>query len=110
MASDTASTIHGIQGDLRQLREDVGRLAQQLTGLLSESGDDALGRIKGRVREVRDNVDSAVSEASERGREAIGEVSDTIGTALEHSLREHPITTVTLALGLGFLCGTAWRR
>jgi ElaB/YqjD/DUF883 family membrane-anchored ribosome-binding protein len=110
MASDTASTIHDIQGDLRQLREDVGRLTQQLTSLLSASGDDALGQIKGRVREMSENINSTVSDASERGREAVGEVSDTIGAAVESSLRDHPITTVALAIGLGFLCGTAWRR
>lgn len=110
MASDTASTIQDIQSDLKQLREDVGRLAQQMTNLLSGTGDDALGQIKGRVRELRENLNSTVSSASERGREAFGEVSDTLGSAVETSLREHPITTVALAVGLGFLCGTAWRR
>lgn len=110
MASDTASTIQDIQGDLKQLREDVGRLAQQMTSLLSDAGDGALGEVKGRVRQLRDNLNDTVSDASERGREAFGEVSDTLGEAVETSLREHPITTVALAVGLGFLCGTAWRR
>ncbi len=110
MASDTASTIQDIQGDLRQLREDVGRLAQQMTNLLADSGDEALGQIKGRVRQLRENLNTTVSDASQRGREAIGEVSDTLGAAVETSLHEHPITTVALAVGLGFLCGAAWRR
>ena len=110
MASDTASSIHDIQSDLKQLRDDVGRLAQQMSNLLTESGDEALGQLKGRVRELRENLNDTVSDASEKGREAFGEVTDTLGEAVETSLREHPITTVALAVGLGFLVGTAWRR
>jgi ElaB/YqjD/DUF883 family membrane-anchored ribosome-binding protein len=110
MASDTASSIHDIQGDLKQLREDVGRLAQQMSNLLTEGGDEALGEIKGRVRQLRDNFHDKMNGATERGREALGEVTDTIGAAVETSLHEHPITTVALAVGLGFLCGAAWRR
>jgi len=110
MASDTAATIQDIQGDLKQLREDVGRLAQQMTGLLADTGDEALDEIKGRMRELRNGINGTMADASERGREAFGEVTDTLGEAVESSLREHPITTVALAVGLGFLCGTAWRR
>ena len=110
MASETASTIQDIQGDLKQLREDVGRLAQQMTTILTDSGDEALGEIKGRVRQLREDLNDTMNGASERGREAFGEVTETLGEAVETSLREHPITTVALAVGLGFLVGTAWRR
>jgi ElaB/YqjD/DUF883 family membrane-anchored ribosome-binding protein len=108
--SDTAATIQDIQGDLKQLREDVGRLAQQMAGLFSETGDEALGEVKDRVRRMRDDLNEAVTDASVRGREAFTDVSDNIGEAIEASLREHPLTTVALAVGLGFLFGTAWRR
>jgi ElaB/YqjD/DUF883 family membrane-anchored ribosome-binding protein len=100
MASDRASMIQDIQGDLRQLRDDVGRLAQQMTNLLSDSGDEAFGQIKGRVRQLRDSLNDGMNGASERGREALGEVSETVGTAVETSLRDHPVTTVALAVGL----------
>jgi ElaB/YqjD/DUF883 family membrane-anchored ribosome-binding protein len=110
MASETASTIQDIQSDLKQLRDDVGRLAQQMSNLLTESGDEALGQLKGRVSELRENFSDTVNGASEKGREALGDVTDTLGEAVETSLREHPINTVALAVGLGFLVGTAWRR
>ncbi len=110
MASDTAATIQDIQGDLKQLRDDVGKLAQQMAGLFSETGDEALDEVKTRVRQMREDINGAVSDASERSREAFAEVSDNLGEAIETSLREHPMTTVALAVGLGFLFGTAWRR
>jgi ElaB/YqjD/DUF883 family membrane-anchored ribosome-binding protein len=107
---ETAATIQDIQGDLKQLRDDVSRLAQQMAGLFSETGDEALGEVKDRVRRMQANLNEAVTDAGERGREAFAEVSDNLGEAIETSLREHPMTTVALAVGLGFLFGTAWRR
>ena len=109
-AKDPAATIEDIQGDLQNLRDDVAQLAKQMAALFSETGEEALGQVKNRVRQMKGDLDEAVSDASERGREAFGEVTDTIGEALETSLREHPLTTVALAVGLGFLFGTAWRR
>jgi ElaB/YqjD/DUF883 family membrane-anchored ribosome-binding protein len=108
--SDTAATIQNIQGDLKQLRDDVGKLAQQMASLFSETGDEAFDEVKNRVRRMREDLNGAVSDASERGREAFTDVTDNLGEAIETSLREHPMTTVALAVGLGFLFGTAWRR
>jgi ElaB/YqjD/DUF883 family membrane-anchored ribosome-binding protein len=110
MASETTATIQEIQGDLKQLRNDVGKLAEQLAGLFSATGDEALGQVKDRVRQMRQNLDGVMTDASERGREAVSEVSENLSEAIESSLRDHPITTVALAVGLGFLFGTTWRR
>jgi ElaB/YqjD/DUF883 family membrane-anchored ribosome-binding protein len=107
---EAGATIEDIQHDLHSLRDDLARLAQQVTGLVSETGDEAIGAAKKRMRKLRENLDETVSDAGERGREALSDVSENIGEALEESLREHPLTTVALAVGLGFLFGTAWRR
>lgn len=109
-ASDPAAKVQDIQGDLQQLRDDVAQLAKQMTALLSASGEEALDEVKARVRKARDQVDGAVADAGERGREMFEDVSDSVGAAIEESLRERPLTTIGLALGLGFLFGTAWRR
>jgi ElaB/YqjD/DUF883 family membrane-anchored ribosome-binding protein len=109
-SSEPAAKIQDIQNDLQQLRSDVAQLAQQMASLFSATGEEALDQVKGRVRRMKDDVEGAVADAGERGREALDEVSETIGEAIETSLREHPLTTVALAVGLGFLFGTAWRR
>jgi ElaB/YqjD/DUF883 family membrane-anchored ribosome-binding protein len=108
--NDTTATVQEIQGDLKQLRNDVSKLAEQIASLLSVGGGEELGQVKDRVRQMRDNLGDAVTDASERSREAFGDVSENLGQAIESSLREHPITTVALAVGLGFLFGTTWRR
>jgi ElaB/YqjD/DUF883 family membrane-anchored ribosome-binding protein len=109
-ANETAATINDIQGDLKQLRDDVAQLAQQMAGLVADTGEDALGEVKSRVRRMKSDIDDAMTDASERGRDAFNDVSDRFGEAIETSLREHPLTTVALAVGLGFLFGTAWRH
>jgi ElaB/YqjD/DUF883 family membrane-anchored ribosome-binding protein len=105
-----AATIDDIRADLQKLREDVAQLAAQVEPLVSATGDEALGEVKERIRRLRTNVEEAVSEAGERSRDAVLEVTDNLGEALEESLRAHPLTTIALAVGLGFLFGTAWRR
>jgi ElaB/YqjD/DUF883 family membrane-anchored ribosome-binding protein len=108
--SEPAAKIQDIQSDLQQLRSDVAQLAQQMASLFSTTGEEALDRAKVHMRRMKDDVEGAVADAGERSREAFDEVSENIGEAIETSLREHPLTTVALAVGLGFLFGTAWRR
>jgi ElaB/YqjD/DUF883 family membrane-anchored ribosome-binding protein len=112
MASTTgaAATVEDIQRDVQALRDDMAKLAGQVTELLSAGGGEALGKLKERVGRMQDDLDETISDVGERGREALGDVSDHLSEALQESLQEHPLTTVALAVALGFLFGTAWRR
>ena len=107
---EATATIEDIQRDVQALRDDLSKLAGQMSDLLSTGGGEAIAGIKKRVRRMQEDLDETVSDASERGREALSDVSDHLGEALQDSMQEHPLTTVALALGLGFLFGTVWRR
>jgi len=107
---EAATTVEDIAGDIQALHDDLAQLSRQVTTLLTASSDEAIGKVKERMRRMRDNIDETVAEAGERGREALSDVSGNIGEALEESLQEHPVTAVALALGLGFLFGTMLRR
>ncbi|HYW61311.1 MAG TPA: hypothetical protein VE909_12335 [Xanthobacteraceae bacterium] len=109
-SKDAAATIEDIQRDVQALRDDMGRLAGQVTELLSTGGGEALEKIKERVNRMHGDLDETLSGVGERGREALTDVTDHLSEALQESLQEHPVTTVALAVGLGFLFGTAWRR
>jgi ElaB/YqjD/DUF883 family membrane-anchored ribosome-binding protein len=108
--TDAGATVEDIQRDVQALRDDMARLAGQMTALLSEGGSEALGAIKQRVGRMHEELDDTLSDVGERGREALTDVSEHLSEALQESLHEHPLTTVALAVGLGFLFGTAWRR
>lgn len=103
---DTTATIKDLQGDLKQLRDDVSKLAQRMTASLSGIGNEAIDQVEDSRHRMRKDLDEAVIGANKRGGEAFGKVSENC----RESLHEHPVTAVALAVGLGFLFGTACHR
>ena len=107
---DTAGTVEDIQRDMQALRDDLAKLAGQMSELLSAGGSEAMAGLKERMHRVQDGLDETMSDMGERGREALSDVSEHLSEALQESIEEHPLTTIALAVALGFLFGTAWRR
>jgi ElaB/YqjD/DUF883 family membrane-anchored ribosome-binding protein len=116
MASKTAKrrgvsdATGDVQQDLQALREDLGTLAEEVAGLMSSTGNQALDEVKNRIRRIRTSLDDLVSDAGTRGRDALREAGDTVGTALEEAVKERPLTTLALAIGIGFILGASWRK
>ena len=97
-----AGVASEIQQDLETLREDVARLAQ----LLAVKGNAAW-------RHAKSNIDGMMSEAEAKGHEAVDAVrgvGENVTDAIDDLLKRRPYTTLALALGIGFLFGTTWRR
>jgi len=108
-----AGTIDDIQHDLQVMRDDMSRLAQQVASLLSVTGSQALREVKAQMSRAKQSLDGVLSEASEKGMEAVDtarEGTDTALEALEDAVRQRPFATLAIALGLGFLFGASWRR
>jgi ElaB/YqjD/DUF883 family membrane-anchored ribosome-binding protein len=102
-----ASAASGdIQADLQALRDDVTRLATQISDIFAAKGNVAWSRAK-------TNVEGVVSDVGAKGQEAIDaaqEVRDKVIDAIDESLETRPYTTLAVALGIGFLLGAMWRR
>jgi ElaB/YqjD/DUF883 family membrane-anchored ribosome-binding protein len=95
-----------LQKDLQALRDDFGRLAEQVGAILADTGDAAWRRAKS-------SVDGVVSDAQDRGREAVDavrDVSDNFVEAIDESLKNRPYTTLAIVAALGFLFGATWRK
>jgi len=95
-----------IQADLKALRADVAKLAQQIADIFAAKGDRAWQR-------ARASVDEALADAGGKGKEAVDavrEVGDNMMEAIDESLKTRPYTTLGLAFGIGFLFGAIWRR
>jgi ElaB/YqjD/DUF883 family membrane-anchored ribosome-binding protein len=102
----TAAASGDIQTDLAALRDDVARLAQQLADIVTARGGATW-------RKARSNVEGVITEAQDKGMEAVDavrEVGDNMVDAIDESLKERPYTTLALAVGIGFLFGATWRR
>jgi ElaB/YqjD/DUF883 family membrane-anchored ribosome-binding protein len=101
-----AAASGNIENDLQALRDDFGRLAEQVSNILANKGNAAWQRAKS-------NVDDVVADAQDKGREAVGavrDVSDNFVEAIDESLKNRPYATLAIVAGLGFLFGTLWKR
>jgi ElaB/YqjD/DUF883 family membrane-anchored ribosome-binding protein len=95
------------------MKNAIGELSHQVAGAASDIGAVAQEQAKRGLKHARANVDSMVADASDR----VGAIASTaqlqassIADTLEDVVRERPLSTVALALGLGFLVGVTWRR
>jgi ElaB/YqjD/DUF883 family membrane-anchored ribosome-binding protein len=97
-----ATSTADIEAQLRTIQEDIRRLGMQVADLLDHKTNEA-------VREVK----TRLSDATEKGREAVDavqDVADRLGEAIEDSLARKPYATLACVAGIGFLIGALWRR
>lgn len=95
------------------MKNATGGLSDQIADAASDIGTVAQEQAKQGLRHARANMGSMVSDASDR----LGVVADqaqsqasSLGNTLEDAIQERPLSSVALALGLGFLAGVIWRR
>jgi ElaB/YqjD/DUF883 family membrane-anchored ribosome-binding protein len=101
-----AATSGDIQDDLAALRDDVARLTQQIGAIVAARGGATW-------RKAKSNVEGAITEAQDKGMEAVDAVravGDNMLDAVDQSLKKRPYATLGLAVGIGFLFGATWRR
>ena len=107
------ATQERLEKDVAAVRNDIAALTDQITDALNTFAGSAKKQARRGYKQARDNVDQAVSDASERGgamMDAAHDAASSIGESLEEVITERPLATVGLAIGLGFLIGVTWRR
>ena len=75
------------------------------TGSAEKKADEITDRVAARV-------EGTVADLAQRGRDAsrsVREVTDNFGSALDRSLDRQPMTTLALAVGVGFVLGALWK-
>ena len=113
----TAGAMDGfydrLEKEMTAMKSAIGDLSQQVADATSDIKNVAQEQARRGLKHARANMDSMVSDASDR----VGAVANaaqrqasTIGDTLDEIIRERPLSTVALALGLGFLIGVTWRR
>lgn len=107
------TTTADIEHQIETIRDDISQLTQQVADLIGQKKDEAMAQVKSQARSAKESVDTAVSGVSGKGQEAIDavrDVADTLGDAIEDSLRRRPYATLAMVAGVAFLFGAAWRR
>ncbi len=96
---DASATIESLQEDFSAMRDDINKLSEHVVDLLQAKGSAA-------YRRAKRNLDSTRDDAAAAARE----VRETFTDAIEESVRDRPVATLALALGIGFVLGAMWRR
>jgi len=92
--------------DVSRVKNDIAALTDHITEAVNALGDSAR-------RQARRGYQQAVDDLSERSGAMMDAAQDAASDAQERLgdlISERPLTTIGLALGLGFLIGVTWRR
>jgi ElaB/YqjD/DUF883 family membrane-anchored ribosome-binding protein len=110
-ANDDAFTR--LEKEMAAMKNAIGGLSNQIADAASDIGTVAQEQAKRGLKHARTNVDSMLAGTSNRVS-AVANVAQSqaasIGETLEDVIRERPLSTVALAVGLGFFVGVTWRR
>ena len=107
------ATYERLQKDVEAVKNDISALADQISDVIEAFKGDARKQARRTYKQARAKVDSMMSDASQRGSEALEAAQDYAGTleeSLEDAITQRPLAAVGLAIGLGFLIGVTWRR
>jgi ElaB/YqjD/DUF883 family membrane-anchored ribosome-binding protein len=102
---ESSAAARDVKRDLQLLRDDVSKLAEQISGDLGHGGNEVLTQ----ARESIDYIRQSLNEVMARTRDPRG-VANNIAASLEDSLRTRPLSTLALAVGVAFIFGAAWRH
>ena len=102
-----------LEKEMADMRDAIGGLSDQISDTASDIGAVAQEQARRGLKHARANMGSMVNDASDR----LGVVANraqskaaSLGDTLEDAIQERPLSTLALALGLGFLAGVIWRR
>lgn len=107
------ATYDRLEKDLSAVKNEISALADQVSDALSALTGTAKKQARRGYRQAKANVDSVLSDVSERGNAALDAAQSAVTTiedTLEETIQQRPLATVGLAMGLGFLIGVTWRR
>jgi ElaB/YqjD/DUF883 family membrane-anchored ribosome-binding protein len=95
------------------VKNDLSALAEQISDALNAFTGEATKQARRGVKQARAGADSMMSDMSDRGSAAYDAAHDaaySMEESLEDVIHQRPLAAVGLALGVGLLIGTMWRR
>ena len=105
--------VKNLKKDLQSLRDDMLELSKQVEGLASNAGGEMLDDVKANLARSARPSTTCSPGAGTRGREAVdavGEMGGNVVDTVEDAIREHPLSALAIAVGLGFVLSSTMRR
>jgi ElaB/YqjD/DUF883 family membrane-anchored ribosome-binding protein len=102
-----------LEKEMTAMKNAIGDLSEQVADAASDISAVAQSQARRGLKNARSHVNAMMSDASDRAgvvANAAQMQASSIGGTLQDVIEERPLSTVALALGLGFLIGVTWRR
>jgi ElaB/YqjD/DUF883 family membrane-anchored ribosome-binding protein len=112
-ATTSGDAFGRLEKEMAAMKNAIGGLSDQIADAATEIGAVAQEQTKRGLRQARANMGSIAADASDRLGVVAGAAQTqaySLADTLEDAVRERPLSTVALALGLGFVIGAVWRR
>ena len=98
-AKPTEEPADEIRDELKALRDDFAKLVDTVKSLGGERAESVLHRAKEAAEHTADEIRMSAGEARQRGEAAAEDI--------EAMIQRHPLTSILVAVGLGFIFGRA---
>ncbi len=96
----------GMSSTLQIMYDDLNGLVQDLGSALNQSGDVSASKLLQRAEQIRDDVQTLLSEASDSGRELMRQTHlDDVAETVSDVVRDRPLTSLAAAAGVGMYLG-----
>ena len=109
----TDPNLARLEKDIEAVKNDISNLSQQISDAVTALTQIAQTQTRRGMRKARTNVNSIMSDASDRAGVVAGAAQDaasSVGDTISDAIEERPLATVAVAMGIGFLIGVTWRR
>ena len=91
-----------LKADFNKLSSDLVNLTDIMRGLAGQDAQAYLAKMRTVVGQANEGVEATAAALSARGRQGIASV--------EHQIRERPLTSILICLGLGMIVGKLINR
>ncbi len=92
--------------DVSKVKNDIAALTDHITEAVTAMGAAAKGQARRGYQQAVDDLSERSGAMMDAAQDAASDVQD----RLEDVISQRPLTTLGLAIGLGFLIGVTWRR
>ncbi|HXE01522.1 MAG TPA: hypothetical protein VN623_06195 [Hyphomicrobium sp.] len=73
------------------------------------SGQNTVEDLKGKAKQTLDDASDRVREAASDAKQQVQDVAGNVRGAIDKSVRDQPLTTLIMAVAVGFVVGALWK-
>ncbi|MFT0891294.1 DUF883 family protein [Pseudochelatococcus sp. G4_1912] len=106
-------TENALNNEIETLRQDIKGLTDSVADLVRRQTENARANVKGLTDNVASAVSSTAHTVSEAGQRLASDAQESMRTAtskVESCIEDHPMQSVLIAAGIGFVLGLMSRR